>query len=131
MKELGGPEGGGIGFGLGVERLILLMQQENPDFSDETGLDVFITSADDKGNDLAFKLMHDLRMQGLKVDKDYEGVKLSTQIKEANRQNAKYYIVLGSNEVQSGKVTVNKFDSDEEINTSIDELKSNAVQLLK
>lgn len=126
MKELGGPEGGGIGFGLGVERLILLMQQENPDFTDKTKLDVFLTSADDTGDELAFKLMHSLRIQGIKVDKDYEGVKLATQIKEANRQNAKYYVVLGSNEAESGNVVVNKFDSDETVNTTISDLEKKA-----
>lgn len=131
MKELGGPEGGGIGFGLGVERLILLMQQENPDFTDKTNLDVFLTSADETGDELAFKLMHDLRSQGIKVDKDYEGVKLSTQIKEANRQNAKYYVVLGSKEAESQSVVVNKFDSDETIDTTISDLKSNAKEILK
>ena len=99
INQLGGPEEGGIGFGMGVERLMLLLQQENPEFAPQDQLDVFFASANEAGDNLAFKILNQIRDKGVVADKDYSGVKVGKQIKEAFRRNAKYFAVFGELEV--------------------------------
>ncbi len=130
IKQLGGPDNGGIGFGLGVERLILLMQRENPSFIDKDKLDLYLAYADEAGDDLAFKLLHDLRLKGINADKDYEGVKVGSQIKEAIRQNSKYYAVIGEKEARSQKIELNKVDGGSKV-VSIKDLVKTPQDLLK
>lgn len=103
INQLGGPEEGGIGFGMGVERLKLLLQQENPEFAPQDQLDVFFASANEAGDNLAFKILNQIRDKGVVADKDYSGVKVGKQIKEAFRRNAKYFAVFGEREVDEGQ----------------------------
>lgn len=103
ISQLGGPEEGGIGFGMGVERLMLLLQEENPEFAPQDQLDVFFASANEDGDNLAFKILNQIRDKGVVADKDYSGVKVGKQIKEAFRRNAKYFAVFGEREVDEGQ----------------------------
>ena len=103
INQLGGPEEGGIGFGMGVERLMLLLQQENPEFAPQDQLDVFFASANEAGDNLAFKILNQIRDKCVVADKDYSGVKVGKQIKEAFRRNAKYFAVFGEREVDEGQ----------------------------
>ena len=103
ISQLGGPEEGGIGFGMGVERLMLLLQEENPEFAPQDQLDVFFASAIEAGDNLAFKILNQIRDKGVVADKDYSGVKVGKQIKEAFRRNAKYFAVFGEREVDEGQ----------------------------
>lgn len=103
INQLGGPEEGGIGFGMGVERLMLLLQEENPEFAPQDQLDVFFASANEAGDNLAFKILNQIRDKGVVADKDYSGVKVGKQIKEAFRRNAKYFAVFGEREVDEGQ----------------------------
>lgn len=103
INQLGGPEEGGIGFGMGVERLMLLLQQENPEFAPQDQLDVFFASANEAGDNLTFKILNQIRDKGVVADKDYSGVKVGKQIKEAFRRNAKYFAVFGEREVDEGQ----------------------------
>ena len=103
INQLGGPEEGGIGFGMGVERLMLLLQQENPEIAPQDQLDVFFASANEAGDNLAFKILNQIRDKGVVADKDYSGVKVGKQIKEAFRRNAKYFAVFGEREVDEGQ----------------------------
>ncbi len=103
ISQLGGPEEGGIGFGMGVERLMLLLQEENPEFAPQDQLDVFFASANEDGDNLAFKILNQIRDKGVVADKDYSGIKVGKQIKEAFRRNAKYFAVFGEREVDEGQ----------------------------
>ena len=75
---------GGIGYGIGVERLLLLLREENKSFVPKPGLDLFLVTVGEKADDYAFELMEPLRNKGIKVDKDYQGLKVGTQIKEVD-----------------------------------------------
>ncbi|GKT04614.1 hypothetical protein OKN36_21500 [Furfurilactobacillus sp. OKN36] len=86
ISQLGGPSEGGIGFGMGVERLLLLLKEENPDFAPKATLDVFFASADSEGDNLAFTLLNNVRSKGIAADKDYQGIKVASQIKSAIRR---------------------------------------------
>ncbi|MHC9537145.1 histidine--tRNA ligase [Dellaglioa sp. BT-FLS60] len=104
ISQLGGPDQGGIGYGIGVERLILLVNEENPNFETVSGPDLFFVSADQQGDDLAFTILDSIRKKGVISDKNFQDIKVGSQIKEANRVSAKYYTVLGKNEVENNRI---------------------------
>lgn len=110
ISQLGGPDKGGIGFGMGVERLILLLKQENPDFLNAKGPKLYIVSADSQGDKLAFELMDKLRKKGVYVEKSYSNAKVGKQIKDASRRNADYYVVIGKNELNNRQLSIKKLD---------------------
>ena len=114
-----------------MERLLLLLQEENPDFAPQPGLDLFFTAPDEDGSNYAFKLMIKLRSKDVAVDKDYEGRKLGTQIKEAARRNAKYFTVIGDREIESGQLTLKHTQTGEQVEVAVDDLLANPQNYLK
>lgn len=131
ISQLGGPDEGGIGYGIGVERLLLLLQSENKKFIPKPSIDLFFVTVDKSGDDFAFSVMETLREKGFKVDKDYQGLKVGTQIKEATRRNSKYFAVIGSKEVDSKTFELSGTGSDEKVKVSVNELLENPSKYFK
>lgn len=131
ISQLGGPEEGGIGFGMGVERLMLLLQEENPVFAPQDQLDVFFASADQKGDEMAFEVLSKIRQQGIVADKDYSGVKVGKQIKEAFRRNAKYFAVFGAREVEEGTFQLKNAATKDATTIKVSDFVANPAEYLK
>ncbi|KRL27743.1 histidine--tRNA ligase [Limosilactobacillus frumenti DSM 13145] len=131
INQLGGPEEGGIGFGMGVERLMLLLKQENPDFAPKDQLDVFFASANADGDELAFNILNKIRQAGIVADKDYSGVKVGKQIKEAFRRNAKYFAVFGEREVEEGQFQLKNAATKDTVDVKIDDFVADPAKYLK
>lgn len=131
IKQLGGPEEGGIGFGMGVERLLLLLKAVNPAFAPKHTIDLFLASADQKGDDEAFLLLEKLRNSGVVGEKNYEDIKVGTQIKHAFKHNAKYFAVIGSREVESGQLQLKNADSGDAVTVKISDLVADPQKYLK
>lgn len=131
ISQLGGPEEGGIGFGMGVERLMLLLQEENPEFAPKDQLDVFFASADDQGDEMAFEVLSKIRQNGIIADKDYSGVKVGKQIKEAFRRNAKYFAVFGTREVEEGQFQLKNAATKDTVNVKIADFIAEPAKYLK
>ena len=134
ISQIGGPDEGGIGYGIGVERLLLLLKEENKSFIPQPGLDLFFVTVGEEADNFAFELMEPLRNMGIKVDKDYQGLKVGTQIKEASRRNSRYFAVIGDKEILSKEIELNLTESDsseESKKVSIDELLGNPEKYLK
>ncbi|CAN5861330.1 histidine--tRNA ligase [soil metagenome] len=103
-ESLGGPSLPGIGFGLGVERIALAMDSNRPEF--EPRLDVYIVTIGDQARTLGFKLAPKLRDAGFSTDLDHAGRAMKGQFKAANNRNAAWVIVIGEQEIETGKFTV-------------------------
>lgn len=131
ISQLGGPEEGGIGFGMGVERLMLLLQEENPEFAPKDQLDVFFASADDQGDEMAFEVLSKIRQNGIIADKDYSGVKVGKQIKEAFRRNAKYFAVFGTREVEEGQFQLKNAATKDTVDVKIADFIAEPAKYLK
>lgn len=131
ISQLGGPEEGGIGFGMGVERLMLLLQEENPAFAPQDQLDVFFASADQQGDEMAFEVLSKIRQQGIVANKDYSGVKVGKQIKEAFRRNAKYFAVFGAREVEEGTFQLKNAATKDATTIKISDFVANPAEYLK
>lgn len=131
ISQLGGPDEGGIGYGIGVERLLLLLNSENKEFIDKDSLDLYFVTVGDKADLYAFQIMEKLREQGIRVDKDYQGLKVGTQIKEAYRRNSSHYIVIGDKELESKQVELDSTENDKKQSVDIDQLIAEPYKYLK
>ena len=98
VEQLGGPNLPGIGFAMGMERLVLLLQQKDEQVPGPT-TDLFIAALGDEAQQIAFPLMHHLRKAGLRVAMDIEGKSLKSQMKQAGRANTAFTLIIGEEEL--------------------------------
>ncbi len=106
ISELDGPQTCSVGFGLGIERLIMLLRQENLIPEAKSVCDVFIASAGEGTSAAAFALAQEFRANGLRVELEYNSRSFKAQFKQAGKYDAKYVVVIGSNELESGEYNV-------------------------
>ena len=125
VAYFGGPETAGFGFGLGVERLLLVLEKQGVALPIENVLDVYIAVLGEEANLKALELVQALRQQGFKAERDYLNRKLKAQFKSADVFGAKALITLGESEVESGQVTVKNNQTREEVQVSLDEISQN------
>jgi histidyl-tRNA synthetase len=110
VSDLGGPDLGGIGFGSGVERMLLAAaSQEAP-----TSLDVFFVTLAPEARIAAIGLAGALREEGISADLDYGGRGMRAQFRQADRTGASYAAILGEDELARGVCTVRDMSSGEE-----------------
>ena len=101
-RQLGGPDVEGIGFAMGLERLIMVMEQQGCDFPEPQQCDLYIASMGEAAAEEAFRLTTQLRREGYAVQCDLMGRSVKAQMKYANKIGALYSMVLGDSELQSG-----------------------------
>ena len=123
IEEVGGPPIPGVGFGLGIERLLLVMEANGIEIPQPDGTDVFIAFMGDRGRNFGLKLMRELRSLGLKTEMDLLARNLKGQLKYADRINAKYTIVVGDNELDEGKLAVKDMMNSSQEFVEIDKIK--------
>ncbi len=110
-EELGGPATPGIGFGMGIERLLMALEAENIDIPADNDLDCFLIAVGDEADKASVKLIHDLRRNGIQIDRDYQERKMKAQFKAADRYRAKYVLILGENEMDKQLVNVKEMET--------------------
>ena len=98
IEQLGGPKLPGIGFAMGMERLVLLIQQQEEEATGPAS-DLFIAALGEEAQKLAFPLLHALRKNGLRAGMDIEGRSLKSQMKQAGRANAEFTLIIGEEEL--------------------------------
>ena len=131
VEYFGGPETAGFGFGLGLERLLLVLDKQGIELPVEESLDVYIAVLGSGANGKALELVQAIRYQGFKAERDYLGRKIKAQFKSADTFKAKTVITLGESEVESGQVNVKNNSTREEVTVSFEELTKNFVAVLK
>lgn len=131
VEYFGGPETAGFGFGLGLERLLLVLDKQGIELPVEENLDVYIAVLGSGANGKALELVQAIRYQGFKAERDYLGRKIKAQFKSADTFKAKTVITLGESEVESGQVNVKNNATREEITVSFEELTKNFAAVLK
>lgn len=122
IEEIGGPPIPGVGFGLGIERLIMLMEANEIPFPEENRVDVFIAVMGDAAKAYGLKLCRKLRSQGLVAEMDTLARNIKGQFKYADRLNAKYTVVIGENELAEGAVTLKNMEKSEQKQVKFEDL---------
>ncbi|MBU0946160.1 MAG: histidine--tRNA ligase [Proteobacteria bacterium] len=132
IEQLGGPKVPGIGFALGMERLVLLLQQQEGEEVAEGESDLFVAGLGEVATNFVFPLVHALRRKGLQVATDYEGRSLKSQMKQANKAGAKWVLIIGDTELEEGQAVLRDMQSQEQekirIGTGVDALLSLLLQ---
>ena len=111
VAELGGDPTPGIGFGSGIERVLLTCDAEGVFGAPDVAVTAFVV--DVTGGAHARDLVAQLRRAGIATDRAYDGGSMKSQMKRANRSGAAYGLIIGSDEVDSGAVTVRDLRGDE------------------
>jgi histidyl-tRNA synthetase len=104
VKELGGKQTPAVGFAAGMERLLMVMEKQKKTPGDSTHPMVFLAAADDASRRRVMKEALTLRQQGIACEFDLLRRSLKAQMREADRQQAEYVIVVGNEEVKTGQV---------------------------
>ncbi len=127
LAELGGASAPGVGFGCGIERVLLARQANQQTYSDEGVVDVFIAVASPQAEPVAQKLLYALRQTGLRVDRDYLDRSLKSQMRYASKLGARFVLLLGEEELAEETVTVRDMQRGEQQRVPI----ASATELLK
>ena len=122
LQLLDGPDETGIGFALSIERLLMALDEEGISLDVSEDFDLFVVTMGEDADRYAVKLINDLRRNGIKVDKDYLNRKIKGQMKQADRFNAKYTVVIGDQELENNEIGVKNMISGETENVQLDEL---------
>ena len=129
VKNLGGPDVPGIGFAVGMERLISLMPRGVEEFVDS--LDLFIAALGDEAQRLAFKLCNGLRMKGIRSDMDYAGKSLKSQMKRADKLKADHTLILGDNEIRENRAEFRDMRNGSQVTLGLDRIEESIMKLIK
>ena len=108
VEEFDGPSTPAVGFGIGEERLMLVLQKQNPELFVDQGIDFFIANIGQETEVKTVAIARLLRKQGLKVQYDVDQKKLKAQFKKADRAKAKYVITLGDKELAASVLNVKR-----------------------
>lgn len=125
VEELGGPKTPGIGFGLGEERIIEILEQNQELLAQlQPQCDLFLVGVDQSVADYIFQLAQTLRKRGLTVVYDYTRRSVKSQLKLANRQQAKFTMVIGEDELKNKQFKLKKMSDGTEISVQLAQLNS-------
>ena len=112
VEEIGGPPTPAIGFAIGVERLSMLLAED--DSTLKRLPDLFIATLGDKAYNTAFRLAHALRTHEVKVEYDHEGKSLKSQMRRADSLGASYVLILGDKEIETGRAVLKDMKNHEQ-----------------
>ena len=122
VEEVGGPPIPGVGFGLGIERLLLLMENLGVEIPEPDAVDAFIAVMGDEAKAWGLKLLRELRQKGLKVQMDTLARNVKGQFKYANRLGARYTVVIGDDEIKAGVVSLKEMATSEQREVKMEDL---------
>lgn len=124
VQELGGPEIPGIGFGIGLERVLLALKEQNVVIPSVKPMDCYLVAMGEKAQAASVRILGELRHAGLKAERDYLCRKMKAQFKAANRSGARYVAILGEEELDNGQIQVKQMETGEQKSIAMDQLVS-------
>lgn len=122
VASLGGPETPAVGFGAGIERLMLLMENTDVYFPEEPAPLIYIAGMDDISRKKAFSLALELRENGISAEIDHMERSIKAQLKYADKLGAKYVAVIGESEMSSGELNVKNMSDGSTVTVKIQSL---------
>lgn len=121
IEQLGGKPTPALGFGMGLERLILTMESQGCEFPEDNTCDIYFATMGEKASDKAVELTALCREFGYYAEYDVVGRGLKAQMKYANKIGAKYVVVLGDNEIETSSAKLKNMATGEQVDIVLDE----------
>ena len=129
VEEIGGNPTPALGFAMGMERLLLLMQAQGIEFPPESKCDLYIASMGENATLKASQIASDVRGNGMHAQFDIVGRSVKAQMKYANKIGAAYTVVLGDSEIESGVAKVKNMEDGSETEMKIDDIAEEIMRL--
>lgn len=121
IEQLSGKHVPALGFAMGLERLILTMENQGCDFMENPNCELYIAPMGDTAKDKAVELASNLRTEGFLIEYDIMDRGIKAQMKYANKLNAKFVLVIGDNEIQSNSAKLKFMTTGEEFPITLDD----------
>ena len=123
VELLGGPKDiSGIGFGLGIERLLLTLENNNIEIENPKSTDIYIATIGDEAKTRSFKIIRDLRANHISADNDHLDKSIKAQFKYSDKINAKYTVVIGDDELANDTATLKNMQTSEQTTIKLSEI---------
>ena len=119
FEELGGNHTPAVGFGMGIERLLLTLEAEGKSLGEDSRPDIFFAGIGEQAKIFAFAMAEKARAEGLKAQSDLMNRSLKAQMKYADKIGARYTVVLGDDEVQSKKAVAKNMQTKEQLSLDL------------
>ena len=127
VEQIGGPKLPAMGFGMGVERVLMLLEQSGVEIPEPRHYDAYVAALGAQARIPALKLTTDLRRAGVKTETDHAGRSLTAQFKHADKVGAPYILIVGGDELARGTVRLRNMQTKEETEIPLE----NAVEYMK
>ena len=121
IEELGGQHTPSLGYAIGIERLLLLLEAQGIEIPAAPTCDIYIAGLGEKAQLKSFELVKTIRSSSLSAECDIVGRSLKAQMKYADKIGAKFSIVLGDSEIESGKAQLKNMETGEKAEISLGE----------
>ncbi|MGN0766678.1 MAG: histidine--tRNA ligase [Christensenellales bacterium] len=131
VGQLGGTPTPAVGFGMGMERVLLVAQNQGVKFPEPSPFDLYVVSAGEKAYDAAYKLTSDIRGYGMKADCDHMGRSVKAQFKYAGKLNVRYVATIGDEELETNTVRLKEMASGIEETVNINDVKTRIRELTR
>ncbi|MCK4768088.1 MAG: histidine--tRNA ligase [Desulfobacula sp.] len=130
VKELGGPQTPAIGFAIGFDRLVEVMEQIDK-APEEKPLDLFIVSLGDTAMEKGYLWSCKLNQAGIRTEMDFRGKSMKALMKRANKLNAQYVLMAGENELTENTIILRNMNTKEQVSLSLETLIPELIKILK
>ncbi|MAL16959.1 MAG: histidine--tRNA ligase [Balneola sp.] len=130
VEEIGGQDTPAVGFAAGMERLMIACEELDINLAEEKSVDVYFVTLGDEARNWALSHLPKVREAGLSATMDYMSRSMKAQMKDANRENALYTIIVGGNELQEGKFTLRNMKESEEASLEFEAIVEKLTQKL-
>ena len=131
IEEIGGNPTPAVGFATGLERVLLALEKQNLLPEMDTKTDAFVVALGEEAQGAAFKLLTKLRQAGLKAGMDYAGRSMKAQMKQANKANARFALIIGEDEVKEACVQLKDMEKSEQEKVSFDNIVDKLISEVK
>lgn len=122
VEEIGGPATPAVGFAAGMERLFIACDELGIELAESKKTDVYIVTLGDAARKWGLSQLPTLRGNGFSATMDYQGRSMKAQMKDANRENARFAIIVGDHELEAGKYTLRNMEASEEEQLNFSEI---------
>lgn len=130
IEQIGGKPTPAVGFGMGLERLLLTLEENNIDIPKPNHIDIFVGSMGEAGRIESFKIANALREKGIKADCDHMDKSVKAQMKYANKVSSSYSLIVGDTEITEGKANLKRMEDGSQFEVSLKSL-DEIIKLIK
>ncbi|MHB1001673.1 MAG: histidine--tRNA ligase [Armatimonadota bacterium] len=130
VEEMGGPLTPAVGFGSGIERQLAILEAQGVELPVHADPDVFVVTLGDASREAGVKFLSDLRKAGVASGIDYSGKSMKAQMKAAGRENARFVVIIGEDELNQGVIKVRNMETKEESAVPVDTALNSVKEML-